>query len=86
MPRPKQMNTVPNPLQGESDLSFEHEEGISQGRGIDEMVAVIKFVARTIRTINVNGKSMTGKCRLCSQARILREPCQHDRIWKLAGM
>jgi hypothetical protein len=52
----------------------------------DQHLDLLKFVARTIRTINVNGRAMTTKCRLCPQAHILKEPCRHDEIFKLAGL
>jgi hypothetical protein len=82
MPRPKNQGVFIAEAGDVSDLTI-------QPGGIqvipDQHLDLLKFVSRTIRTINVNGKPMTGKCRLCAQARINREPCRHEEIWRLAG-
>lgn len=52
----------------------------------EQAMGLIQFVARVIVVRNANGKHSDKFCRLCQQARQLKEPCQHAAIWKLAGV
>ena len=51
----------------------------------DDRLDLLKWVARSITTINMAGKKMTNKCSLCAVSRLHREPCRHDEVWRLAG-
>jgi hypothetical protein len=47
---------------------------------------LIQWVGRTIVTRNANGKMSDKFCRLCQQSRLLKTPCHHADIWRLAGI
>jgi hypothetical protein len=65
---------------GESTM---FEEAEQRGWTGDELLALLKRVGVIIRTINMSGKKMENKCRLCPQARLLKVPCPHEQIWEL---
>ena len=48
-----------------------------------ELIDLLRWVARSIRTINALGKKMDKKCLLCAPSRLHKEPCRHAEIWKL---
>lgn len=77
MPRPKMQPAEPTQLSGESAM-FEEAEQTG-----DDLLALLKRVGVIIRTINMAGKKMENKCRLCPQARLLKIPCPHTQIWNL---
>ena len=58
-------------------------EPVTIPEGVD-VIDLLRFVARSIVTINANGRKMDKKCLLCAQARLHKEKCRHDEIWALS--
>jgi hypothetical protein len=50
---------------------------------IERLESLLRRVGVIIRTINMSGKKMDNRCRLCPQARLLKVPCPHEEIWSL---
>jgi hypothetical protein len=50
---------------------------------MDELKSMLKWVGERIVIRNANGKRSDKLCLMCKEARRLRLPCQHARIWEL---
>jgi hypothetical protein len=72
---PAKKESLPVIVDPDDTISFEE---------FSQAMDLIQWVARAIVTRNANGKKSDKFCRLCSASRLIKEPCRHADIWKLA--